>query len=298
MDNGIRVQLRLYPTGNSKGPFTLTINTLGKNKTTISTAACGCILLETPEKGFASGLVEHECSVVDGMMTAVVVAPISIIDYLALMRFALFSSQQSNRIPHSMGYIISPQLVIESQQELNVTIDGETATKTPAEFKVHPGALKINHGIQEQDLSPSFQTAKEKNITRDLPAGKEVQKAQNKKVPFFTYASEERFKDLFIALRDDGRINSTYIVLVVLSTFLATIGLYLDSASVISILLQAMDHCGDSSDRACINRMIRDSKDFIGIFDKIRVNRNGKTTRPVYINTIDGKDLKFKVKVY
>ena len=52
-------------------------------------------------------------------------------------------------------------------------------------------------------------------------------------MPFFTYASEERFKDLFTALRDDARLDSTYLILMVLSTVLATVGLYLNSSSVI-----------------------------------------------------------------
>ncbi len=66
-----------------------------------------------------------------------------------------------------------------------------------------------------------------------MPVGKELEKAKKKEIPFFTYASEERFRDLFVALRDDARLNSSYFVLMILSTVLATVGLYMNSASVI-----------------------------------------------------------------
>lgn len=65
-----------------------------------------------------------------------------------------------------------------------------------------------------------------------------------------------------------------------------------------SIILTAMDRCGKSSDKSCINKNLRTLGDFTGIFDKIRITSNGKTERPVYINTIEGSELKFLVKVY
>ena len=52
-------------------------------------------------------------------------------------------------------------------------------------------------------------------------------------MPFFSYASEKRFRDLFISLRDDAKTDSTYVILMVLSTMLATIGLYQNSTAVV-----------------------------------------------------------------
>jgi len=53
----------------------------------------------------------------------------------------------------------------------------------------------------------------EKTEVRHLPAGKELAKASNKQIPFFSYASEERFRDLFLSLREDSQINTIYLVL-------------------------------------------------------------------------------------
>jgi len=75
--------------------------------------------------------------------------------------------------------------------------------------------------------------AKESLDIKNLPVGNELAKAKKKAVPFFSYASEERFRDLFVALRDDARMSSAYVVLMFLSTMLATVGLYLNSSSVV-----------------------------------------------------------------
>ena len=55
----------------------------------------------------------------------------------------------------------------------------------------------------------------------------------NKKIPFFSYGSEERFRDLFTSLREDARIRSTYLILMVLSTMIAAISLYQSSSAVV-----------------------------------------------------------------
>ncbi len=182
-------------------PFTIT--TKGKNKSVLSTAICGCMLFVNPERSFASSLIAHDSSFSDGMVSMVLVAPISVIDYFRLM-FRTLVQRKSVTIPDSIGHIKSPHILFQSERELNVLIDGESTTKTPVECRVIPGAIKINHGKDPEVESKRSRPGREKFATNTLPVGKELEKAQNKKIPFFTYASEERFKDLFVALRDDA----------------------------------------------------------------------------------------------
>ncbi|MGW8161852.1 MAG: TIGR00341 family protein [Desulfobulbales bacterium] len=114
-----------------------------------------------------------------------------------------------------------------------VDIDGETATTTPLHCRVLPEALRINIGEELTAGKRKAKKVREQIRVAALPAGKELLKARHSKVPFFAYASEERFKDLFSALRVDARFGVIYLVLMLLSTILATTGLYLNSASVI-----------------------------------------------------------------
>jgi len=65
-----------------------------------------------------------------------------------------------------------------------------------------------------------------------------------------------------------------------------------------SVLLDAMDRCEDTSDRACINRTLRSTDGFVGLFGKLYIGSNGKTERPVFINMIKDTDLKLVIKIY
>ena len=114
-----------------------------------------------------------------------------------------------------------------------ILLSGEEGGKTPVDCRVIANAIKINHGKDLLLENKRSAPGSEKYTTKSLPLGKELLKAKNKRIPFFTYASEDRFKDLFIALREDARPSTIYLVLMVLSTMLATVGLSMNSSSVI-----------------------------------------------------------------
>lgn len=65
-----------------------------------------------------------------------------------------------------------------------------------------------------------------------------------------------------------------------------------------SVLLGALDRCEDTSDRKCINRMLRSTDGFTGLFGKLYIRDNGKTERPMFINIIEDTELKHVVKIY
>jgi uncharacterized hydrophobic protein (TIGR00271 family) len=212
-------------------PFTITAS--GEKKTVIKTAACGCMIVQYHKGSLASRLIFHDSSFIDGMISLVLVAPFSMIDYFRFLVNTLTRSEDDTTIPESTGYIKYPEITIETEEPLQVEIDGEQTTTTPLHCRVLPGAIRINLGVEVAGNDIKAKKVKERINIKALPAGKELLKAKNAKIPLFTYASEERFKDLFTALRDDARIGVIFIVLMLLSTILATTGLYLNSASVI-----------------------------------------------------------------
>jgi len=65
-----------------------------------------------------------------------------------------------------------------------------------------------------------------------------------------------------------------------------------------ALLLNAMNRCNTPGNRACINRMIRNTVDFTGIMGKISIKSNGKALRPLVVNAIKDGRLEFIVKVY
>jgi uncharacterized hydrophobic protein (TIGR00271 family) len=94
-------------------------------------------------------------------------------------------------------------------------------------------ALKVSLPESFWEGNPQSDQNKESIKIDNLPDEKESIKYKDKHIPFFSYASEERFRDLFSALRDDANMSSIYVVLMLLSTFLATIGLFANSTAVV-----------------------------------------------------------------
>ena len=125
-------------------PFTL--ETEGNNRTRMQTAASGCLVLENPEASFASKMIDHDCSFQDGMISTLIFAPFSIVEYLKLMWLRVIPGADLSKIPPSVGYIKSPKVTIDSEQQLGVVVDGEKSTTTPAVFRVVRNAVKINQG--------------------------------------------------------------------------------------------------------------------------------------------------------
>jgi len=65
-----------------------------------------------------------------------------------------------------------------------------------------------------------------------------------------------------------------------------------------SILLGAMDGCGNSRDRQCIKRNIHSTNSFLGVNSAISITPQGKAERPIFINKIVKGKLRFEVMVY
>ena len=208
-----------------------TFTTASKKK--VKTAACGCMIVQHDRGSLASRMIRHRTGYSIGMVSLVIAAPLSIIAYLKFLTQALQRSFLRKRVASTIGYIQSPWISIESEQNLDVFIDGEAATQLPVHCEVVPKAVGINIGIVALKKGSSKKTAKESLDIRNLPIGSELAKAKKKAIPFFSYASEDRFRDLFTALREDARLSSAYVILMFLSTMLATVGLYLNSSSVV-----------------------------------------------------------------
>ena len=199
----------------------------------IETAAAGCMIVQHHAGSLASRLIANDGSSRDGMISLVIAAPLSVLDYFRFLYQVLKRDRALSNMPSAIGYIKSSSLRIESEVPLGVDIDGETTTQTPLECEVRPGALNVNTGPQTDSTRGRRDDSNERIDIKHLPIGNELTKAKKKAIPFFPYASEERFKDLFVALRDDARMSTAYVMLMLLSTLLATIGLYQNSTAVV-----------------------------------------------------------------
>ncbi len=219
--------------------FAFTITTATDK--TIRTAASGCMLVQRHNGGLVSDLTQHDSSIRDGAVSLVVTSPISMVEYIVfLVRIFLPAPRdkklpraRDKKMPRAVGYIKSSELRIEPERAMDVFIDGELATRTPVVCKTLPAAVRVNVGPFLRQSSSQADANKENVKIANLPDDREMKKSLARRIPFFSYASEDRFKDLFMSLREGARVSSSYITLMILSTMLATVGLYLDNAAVI-----------------------------------------------------------------
>ncbi|MCK5354718.1 MAG: TIGR00341 family protein, partial [Methyloprofundus sp.] len=199
----------------------------------IKTAATGCMIIQRHRGSFLSKLIEDDSSIRDGSISMVVFSPISIVVYFNILLRLLAGSKSSDRLPQGIGFIKSSQVNIQTSKPLDVIIDDNSITQTPLHCETLQKAIRVNVGAWLAADNKSAQISKESIKIAYLPNEKELEQLSQQKIPFFSHASEERFRDLFISLRDDAKINSTYITLMVLSTMLATIGLFQGSTAVV-----------------------------------------------------------------
>ncbi len=199
----------------------------------IETAACGCMIVQRHGGTQAARLIAKDSSFVDGMISLVIAAPMSVLEYMRFIFQFLMHRFKGEKTPSTLGYIKSSQIDIDIDARVEVLVDGEGSTHTPLHCEVLPGAVRVNVGSSLSEKAPSSQKVAERIDIKNLPAGRELKKARNRIIPFFAYASDARFKDLYTALREDSNTTSLYVVLMVLSTLLATLGLFLSSASVV-----------------------------------------------------------------
>jgi len=201
------------------------------DKKSIDTAASGCLIVTHNTDSITNNLIASDENAFDGMLSLLITAPSSVMGYLGFLYRVLKGHVSIKNLPDTLAYIRTRKLTIEASEVLQIEIDGQPLSKTPAVCEVQSGALKINRLPNESQ--PSSKDSEERIDLKNLPMGGEKIKAMKKKLPFFPYATEERFKELFILLRQDARSDTSYVILMVLSTMLATVGLFLNSSSVI-----------------------------------------------------------------
>ena len=196
------------------------------------TVLTGAILFNQRSISIAARLVD-EPSYNDGLMRAILISPRSLVSYLHHIFVTFFPQFRQQSLPGSVGLIKTQEMNIECDPPLKVTVDGKEIGQTPMDFAVHPKALRFCAGEKFWEHNQSSQANKETIRIDNLPQSEEALSYAQKRLPLLNHASEQEYRDLFASLREDAKINDTYIVLMIFSTLLATVGLFLDSASVV-----------------------------------------------------------------
>lgn len=203
----------------------------------IQTAATGIMILEHSMDAMSHNSISDDLPFHDGKLSAILLAPSSILSYLYYMIVSFFYSRFSiDKFPKSMGIIKTASLHVSSSKPLDFVLDGVGMSAQAIDLEVKQNFLNIQLGrrIPDEILEANSQQEDKDVIKVDsLPKGEMRQLLINEAVPIFKRAEEEDFKELFVALKQNALLKTPYIVLMVLSTLLATTGLFQSSAPVI-----------------------------------------------------------------
>jgi uncharacterized hydrophobic protein (TIGR00271 family) len=206
--------------------------TTGKEQK-IQLAAYGMVVMEQTQSTLMGRAFSEALSISDGRLTLLALAPRSILSYLWFLVRLLFPKKISlSRLPGAVGLIRSNRILIEEPEGIDYLLDGTPVTAKTIDLAVLDERISLLPG-------PSLIFREDKTQSRDsiklgyLPINETAEQLAGAPLPFFSHASEEEYRDLFVSLRDNAKTSSPYLVLTILSVLLALAGLYANSAPVI-----------------------------------------------------------------
>jgi len=196
-------------------------------------SAVGMVGIEYNNSTFAAKLFSNRLSASDGKLLLVILSPTSMMQYMGYLFQSLVSYVTPKALPRSVGYISSSEIQIDSEHFLSVRIDSTEGSKLPIRLKVLPETLALSVGEKFWEKQKNIQSSKDSIKIDHLPSDKENADYLSKTIPLFSHASQEQYTTLFSNLREEGKLNSVYIILLILSTLIATFGLFVNSSSVV-----------------------------------------------------------------
>jgi uncharacterized hydrophobic protein (TIGR00271 family) len=209
-------------------PFAVTLSTAHEPK--LRTAITGLVVIENDVGGATAKLLGSNLTVQDGRFSALLISPNSVTEYLAFQLLAIFRPHRANgRLPKAVSLIRCGELVLEAGKPIAYFIDGHRYEAARIEFQLHSEAVLIN---LNEDYFARVE-GKDVHRTENLPRRSERLKVIEDHLPMFAKALEDDFRELFVQLREMAKINGVFVSLIILSSIIGSLGLFLSSAAVI-----------------------------------------------------------------
>jgi len=198
----------------------------------VNTAALGItVVYRTSGSDFTRRIVEENTQD-EAYLNAIILAPRSTSEVIKFLVSRLFLSKESvKNLATYLGHIKSPNIAITSNQLTSFSLDGNLHEAEKVELTVKPNAIKILS--QKLPKKQADEQIKESVRVSFLPKGQSVQELIKRPLPWIHHADPDEIKETFLNLKENARTSESYLVLMVLSTLLATVGLFANSAPVI-----------------------------------------------------------------
>lgn len=213
-------------------PFPITLS-VGEEYS-VKTAITGMVAIENNVHNAAARLINTSISIQDGKVSTLLIAPKSISQYLSFLLSASFSAENKvTRLPNSMSYVRSNYLRVDSPLPLTYYVDSQKREAESIELELYPNAVRINLPEAYYQTQGGQHGGKDTLKLENLPLNEQRLDMIQQRLPLFTNAVEDDFKELFVQLRSNAQTSSSFVALMMLSSLIASLGLFLSSSAVI-----------------------------------------------------------------
>lgn len=207
----------------------------------IHTSAVGIIVVEHAMSSLLSKRVVEDSSVNDGTFYVLIISPQNLLSlFIFLLRSLWPIKKPITKLPSFIGSIKASNLTIESTNEFEYVADGEHFQSKNINLEARNKVLLLHQesvysGTDEEGENGGSNgaTGKKSLKIEGLPTGEKRDELIKRKLPILPRATTEEFQELFKVLRENARLTSAYMVMMVLSTLIASFGLFADSSPVI-----------------------------------------------------------------
>lgn len=201
-------------------------------KESINTAALGMLVVLDGRSTLLSRKILAEGATNDGMLHNLILAPQSSLGLLKFGFLSFFRGRHTSKLPPFAAYIKTARLKVKSESPIELSVDDSLMSTQALELEVKPKAIHLMAPPVAEQLAKK-NNHQEVFKTQTLPRGQLRDELLRAPLPFIEHATTEQFKELFTTLRENAKSSSSYLVLMLLSTFIATLGLFANSSPVI-----------------------------------------------------------------
>ncbi len=198
----------------------------------LSTSALGIIAVGHSKGSVVSRRLVSDGAVNDGFLHTMILAPQNVLTVIGFLFQSLLPAKRLIlSLPGFIGYLKTGNLLIKFERPTEFTIDGEKFESDTLDLLVQKDAIVLLHNM---DFAKSDKLDTAKVIkTENLPKGEKRDELIKFSLPWLPRATAEEFKGLFSTLRKNARLTTPYVVMMILSTVIATFGLFGNSSPVI-----------------------------------------------------------------
>lgn len=211
-------------------PFTVQV----EDKTPIETAATDILIVQYAHNSIVSRIFVSKELSSERLFHTFIFTPRSVLQLTrAYIVKLLLGAGQKNKAFKFLSRLKTEDLTISSVQEFKCNIDGKYTNVKELKFVFESSFNQIpSDSIQYEVESKDNSSSKTFQVI-NLPKGETRKEMVRKRLPFITHASADEYKELFTQLRENARPSQNYVILMILSVILATLGVFANSSPVI-----------------------------------------------------------------